>query len=122
MYTPVKDQLYYIKVEFKRIKIIKACFRDVIPTLQTFLCYPFSAVKVTLSNFISKEKLDNLDGIAFFAKDQFPLKRRKSCTDTVLILSTPKTKSHTFENSADPDEMAHPEPSHQDLHCWLLWF
>ena len=28
MYTPVNPQFYYIKVGFKWVKIIKACFRD----------------------------------------------------------------------------------------------
>ena len=29
------------------------------------------------------------------------------------------TKTSTFENSVDADEMAHNEPSHQDGHCLL---
>ena len=29
----------------------------------------------------------------------------------------PADQNKSFENSADPDEMAHNEPSHQDLHC-----
>ena len=28
---PCKPQFYYIKVGFKRVKIIKACFRDEVP-------------------------------------------------------------------------------------------
>ena len=33
-----------------------------------------------------------------------------------LILSSLQTDKDTFANSVDPDEMAHIEPSHQDLH------
>ena len=51
---PCKPQLYYIKVGFKGVKTIKACFRDV---------------------------------------------------------------SNRKANSVDPDETAHYEPSHLDLHC-----
>ena len=29
------------------------------------------------------------------------------------------TGPYTYANSVDPDEMAHNEPSHQDLHCLL---
>ena len=35
----------------------------------------------------------------------------------ILILSARQTKTITCANSVDPDEMAHNELSHQDLHC-----
>ena len=34
-----------------------------------------------------------------------------------LTLSALQTNTDTFANSADPDETARIEPSHQDLHC-----
>ena len=34
-----------------------------------------------------------------------------------LTLKTPKMKRMKFANSADPDEVAHNEPPHLDLHC-----
>ena len=34
-----------------------------------------------------------------------------------LTLSTLQTRTDTFANSVDPDEMAYNEPSHLDLHC-----
>ena len=42
-----------------------------------------------------------------------------------LTLSALQTKTDTFANGIDPDEMAHNEPSHQDLHflpfcSWIL--
>ena len=33
-----------------------------------------------------------------------------------------QTKTSTFAKSADPDEMARNEPSHQDLHCLPFCF
>ena len=40
-------------------------------------------------------------------------------------LSALQTKTDNFANSVDPDETAHNEPSHQDLHClpsfWQQW-
>ena len=39
---------------------------------------------------------------------------------SVLTLSSLQTSTDTFANSADPDETAHKEPSHQDLHCLPL--
>ena len=43
---------------------------------------------------------------------------------TLFTLSARKTKTDTFENSVDPDETAHNEPSHQDLQClpFCSWF
>ena len=40
----------------------------------------------------------------------------------LLTLKAPNTKIHVeeFANSADPDEMAHSEPSHLDLQCLLF--
>ena len=38
-----------------------------------------------------------------------------------LTLSALQTKTDTFANSVDPDEMAHNEPSQQDLHCLPFW-
>ena len=35
----------------------------------------------------------------------------------VLNLSVLQAKTYTVANSVDPDEMAHKELSHQDLHC-----
>ena len=35
----------------------------------------------------------------------------------ILTLSSLQTNTDTFANSADPDETAHNEPSHQDLQC-----
>ncbi len=41
----------------------------------------------------------------------------------LLTLSTLQTSiKRTFANSADPDEPARNEPSHQDLHCLLIVF
>ena len=34
-----------------------------------------------------------------------------------LTCKTPKTTITEFANTADPDERAHNEPSHQDLQC-----
>ena len=34
-----------------------------------------------------------------------------------LTFCTAGNKPNTFTNSVDPDEMAHNEPSHLDLHC-----
>ena len=39
-----------------------------------------------------------------------------------LTLSVLWTKTDTFANSVDPDETAHYEPSHLDLHCLPFWF
>ena len=46
--------------------------------------------------------------------------------NTALTLSSLQTNTGTFANSADPDETAHNEPSHQDLQClpfcyWPDW-
>ena len=35
----------------------------------------------------------------------------------LLTLEGPVTKTAEFTNSIDPDEVAHYEPPHQDLHC-----
>ena len=35
----------------------------------------------------------------------------------MLTLSSQQSNTYTFGNSADPDEMALNEPSHQDLYC-----
>ncbi len=41
----------------------------------------------------------------------------------IITLSTLHTSiKRTFENSADPDDTARNEPSHQDLHCLLISF
>ena len=40
----------------------------------------------------------------------------------LLILKAPTTKIVTFANSADPDEVAHNEPPHLELHCFPLVF
>ena len=37
-------------------------------------------------------------------------------------LSTLQTNTETYANSADPDETARNEPSHQDLHCLPFCF
>ena len=37
-------------------------------------------------------------------------------------LSALQTKTMSFANSVDPDETAHNEPSHQDLHCLPFLF
>ena len=37
-----------------------------------------------------------------------------------LTLSAQKTEPDIYANSVDPDEMAHNEPFHQDLHCLLF--
>ena len=45
---------------------------------------------------------------------------RLSLTSTsfpILIDIASKTKIIEFENSVDPDEVAHHEPPHLDLHC-----
>ena len=34
---------------------------------------------------------------------------------------SPVDLNNTHTNSVDPDEMAHNEPSHQDLHCLPFW-
>ena len=35
----------------------------------------------------------------------------------ILHQNVPETKIVEFGNSVDPDEVAHNEPSHLDLHC-----
>ena len=37
-----------------------------------------------------------------------------------MMLSALETKIITLANSVDPDETAHNNPSHQDLHCLPL--
>ena len=37
--------------------------------------------------------------------------------EKILTLMAPNTTIAEFENTADPDEMAHNEPSHLDLQC-----
>ena len=39
-----------------------------------------------------------------------------------LTFSSLQTKTVTYANIVDPDEMAHNEPSHLDLHCLPFWF
>ena len=39
-----------------------------------------------------------------------------------MILSALQTKASTFENSVDPEEMDHNEPSHLNLHCLPFCF
>ena len=39
-----------------------------------------------------------------------------------LNLPVLQIKTGTFANNVDPDETAHNEPSHQDLHCLLFTF
>ena len=39
-----------------------------------------------------------------------------------LTLSALQAETTLFANSVDPDEMAHNEPSHQDLHCLPFCF
>ena len=39
-----------------------------------------------------------------------------------LTFLTPQIKPDTCANSVDPDETAHYEPSHQDLHCLSFCF
>ena len=41
---------------------------------------------------------------------------------TFLTLSSLQTNMDTFVNSVDPDETAHNEPSHQDLHCLPFYY
>ena len=41
---------------------------------------------------------------------------------TKVTLSTMYNSTDTYANSIDPDEMAHNEPSHQDLHCLPFCF
>ena len=36
----------------------------------------------------------------------------------VLSVKAPKTNTAEFANSVDPDEVAHNEPPHLDLHCF----
>ena len=36
---------------------------------------------------------------------------------SLLVLKAPNTTIAKFANTADPDETAHNEPSHQDLQC-----
>ena len=38
---------------------------------------------------------------------------------TFLTLRPPVTKTAKFTKSEDPDEVAHHEPPHLDLHCHL---
>ena len=40
----------------------------------------------------------------------------------ILTLSFLQANTDTFANSVDPDETAHNEPSHQDLHCLLFYY
>ena len=37
--------------------------------------------------------------------------------ETGMLHKTPEMKTVDFENSVDPDDAAHNEPPHQDLHC-----
>ena len=39
-----------------------------------------------------------------------------------LTLSAQQASTDAYANSVDPDEMAHNEPSHQDLHCLPFCF
>ena len=39
------------------------------------------------------------------------------CLD-ILTVKVPKTKRVKIANSVDPDEVAHREPPHLDLHCF----
>ena len=39
-----------------------------------------------------------------------------------LIHSALQAKTDACANSVDPDEMAHNEPSHQDIHCLPFCF
>ena len=41
----------------------------------------------------------------------------KICLYYILTLLAPVTKTAEFKNSVDPDEVAHDEPPHLDLHC-----
>ena len=38
-----------------------------------------------------------------------------------LIPYAPEMQTTKFANSVDPDEAAHPEPPHLDLHCLLAY-
>ena len=40
-----------------------------------------------------------------------------SHNEAQITLEVPNTKTAEFTNTADPDEMAHYEPSHLDLQC-----
>ena len=42
--------------------------------------------------------------------------------DKILTLSAIQINTDIVANSVDPDEMAHYEPSHLDLHCLLFWY
>ena len=61
---PCKPQFYYIKVGFKGVKIISACFCDVIKIKQKSLCKPrfyyikvgFKGVKNYIGTFLWYEK------------------------------------------------------------------
>ena len=49
---------------------------------------------------------------------------RYSLVEKSLLLVdrfSPVDQNWYLANSVDPDEMAHNEPSHQDLHCLLFW-
>ena len=53
-------------------------------------------------------------------KGDEPKKKKKTADGkkvNTLTLSLLQTKTDSFANSADPDEMARNEPSHLDLHC-----
>ena len=47
----------------------------------------------------------------------FLLANKKCMLSKLINLFNPVAKTATFANNVDPDEMAHDEPSHQDLHC-----
>ena len=50
-------------------------------------------------------------------------KKKKKKNPLILTLTSLQTKTVTFANSADPDKMAHIEPSCLDLHCLpFCWF
>ena len=46
----------------------------------------------------------------------------ESSVEDLLTLSFLQTKTDTFANSADPDETAHTELYHLDLHCLPFCF
>ena len=45
------------------------------------------------------------------------LKRTDESKCGQLTFNTPRMKIAEFANSVDPDEVAHNEPPHLDLHC-----
>ena len=90
---PCKPQFYYIKVGFKGVKFIKACFRD------------------------DSLRLNKLPQTMYFLEESnYNFKYVRICDLDVPVEKIAKL----FANSGDPDLMWHSLASDQGLHCLLV--